>query len=291
MEKTDLQVDVIYRLKNGYEGLKICVLKSNRNNPIKNKKMMEGCIEVGMQSPGIFADADLALKAGYELIDVEDGHSVAADEVNEYLVIVDGNTRFHALVLAIMVQKPFEYLFQYKKYRDSTDFRAAYLKMNVCNTPTTTADFARDLEATSNHPVISSYRMKISDGLVAKAAGWATIGREIVKKDMVELQKGNTPALFNDKENLSLFSQVYEALTPFRQASPNTFRGTEIWSWNANKINGADDKRGMVDMIIKMFNTMSFADGKALENAKRSDNDPKEVVVKRILDQMFDKVQ
>ena len=291
MKKTELQVDVIYRLRNGFEGLNLCVLKSNRNNPIKNKKMMDGCLAVGMQSPGIFADALLAMQAGYELIDVEDGHTVTEDEVNDYLVIVDGNTRFHALEIALKAQKPFEYLFQYKKYRDSDDLRTAYLKMNVCNTPTTTADFARDLEATSNHPVISSYRMKISDGLVAKAAGWATIGREIVKKDMVELQKGNTPALFNDKQNLSLFSQVYDALTPFRQASPNTFKGTEIWSWNANKINGADDKHSMVKTIIKMFNIMSYADGKALENAKRSGNDPKEVVVKRILDQMFDKVQ
>lgn len=284
MKKNELAVDTIYRLKNGFENLKICVLKSNRNNPIKNKKMMEGCIAVGMQSPGIFADALLAMQAGYELIDVEDGHSVTADEVNDYLVIVDGNTRFHALELALKANKPFEYLFQYKKYRDSADLRAAYLKMNVCNTPTSTADFARDLEATSNNPVLVSYRNKIKYGLTPKAAGYATIGREIVKKDMRELQNGNTPALFNDKTNQDLYEHIYSEISPIRQGSPTTFKGTEIWSWIANQINGADDKQDMAERIIKMFLTMRAPLFLSIQTAKRDGNRSKEVVVKDLLD-------
>lgn len=284
MKKTDLAVDTIYRLKNGYEGLKICVLKSNRNNPIKNKKMMEGCIAVGMQSPGIFADAILALQAGYELIDVEDGHSVTADEVNDYLVIVDGNTRFHALELALKANQPFEYLFQYKKYSDAVELRTAYLKMNVCNTPTSTADFARDLEATSNNSVLVSYRAKIKDGLTPKAAGYATIGREIVKKDMRELQNGNTPALFNDKPNQDLFERVYGGISDIREQSPATFKGTEIWSWIANQINGADDKQEMAESVIKMFHTMRPLLLLSIQTAKRDGNKSKEVVVKDYLD-------
>lgn len=284
MKKTDLAVDTIYRLKNGYEGLKICVLKSNRNNPIRNKKMMEGCIAVGMQSPGIFADAILALQAGYELIDVEDGHSVTADEVDDYLVIVDGNTRFHALELALKANQPFEYLFQYKKYSDAAELRAAYLKMNVCNTPTSTADFARDLEATSNNSVLVSYRAKIKDGLTPKAAGYATIGREIVKKDMRELQNGNTPALFNDKPNQDLFERVYGGISDIREQSPATFKGTEIWSWIANQINGADDKQEMAECVIKMFHTMRPLLLLSIQTAKRNGNRSKEVVVKDYLD-------
>lgn len=284
MKKTELAVDTIYRLKNGFEGLKICVLKSNRNNPIKNKKMMEGCIAVGMQSPGIFADAILALQAGYELIDVEDGHSVAVDEVNDYLVIVDGNTRFHALELALKANKPFEYLFQYKKYSDAVELRAAYLKMNVCNTPTSTADFARDLEATSSNPVLVSYRAKIKDGLTPKAAGYATIGREIVKKDMRELQNGNTPALFNDKPNQDLYEMVYGGISDIREQSPTTFKGTEIWSWIANQINAADDKQEMAESVIKMFHTMRPLLLLSIQTAKRNGNRSKEVVVKDYLD-------
>lgn len=245
---------------------------------------MEGCIAVGMQSPGIFADAILALQAGYELIDVEDGHSVAADEVDDYLVIVDGNTRFHALELALKANQPFEYLFQYKKYSDAVELRAAYLKMNVCNTPTSTADFARDLEATSNNSVLVSYRAKIKDGLTPKAAGYATIGREIVKKDMRELQNGNTPALFNDKPNQDLFERVYGGISDIREQSPATFKGTEIWSWIANQINAADDKQEMAESVIKMFHTMRPLLLLSIQTAKRNGNRSKEVVVKDYLD-------
>lgn len=291
MKKTELAVDTIYRLKNGFEELKICVLKSNRNNPIKNKKMMESCLAVGMQSPGIFADANLALEAGYELIDVEDGHIVNADEVNDYLVIVDGNTRFHALELALKDNQPFEYLFQYKKYRDAVDLRAAYLKMNVCNTPTSTADFARDLEATSNNSVLVSYRAKIKDGLTPKAAGYATIGREIVKKDMRDLQNGITPALFNDKNNQDLYENIYAELSPIRVVSQATFKGTEVWSWIANQLNGADDKQDMGDKIIKMFHTMRPLLFLSIQNAKRDGNKSKEVVVKDYLDQALTELQ
>lgn len=291
MTKNNLAVDTIYRLKNGFESLKICVLKSNRNNPIKNKKMMEGCLAVGMQSPGIFADALLAMQAGYELIDVEDGHSVTEDEVNDYLVIVDGNTRFHAMELALKANKPFEYLFQYKKYGDAAELRAAYLKMNVCNTPTSTADFARDLEATSGHPVLEGYRNKIKDGLTPKAAGYATIGREIVKKDMGELQKGNTPALFNDKPNRLLYEHIYEGISDIRKGSPATFKGTEIWSWVANQINGADEKQDMGEKIIKMFHTMRPLLFLSIQNAKRDGNKSKEVVVKDYLDKALSELQ
>lgn len=291
MTKTELAVDTIYRLNKGLEGLKVCVLKSNRNNPIKNKKMMDGCLEVGMQSPGIFADASLALEAGYELLDVENGHVVTADEANDYLVIVDGNTRFHAMELACKDKKAFEYKFQYVKYGDAAALRAAYLKMNVCNTPTSTADFARDLEATSNNPVLVSYRAKIADGLTPKASGYATIGREIVKKDMRELHSGNTPALFNDKPNQDLYAGIYAGLTPLRKLNPATFKGTEIWSWIANKINGADDKTGVADKIVKMFNTMSHVKFASIQKAKRDGNRSKEVVVKDYLDVTFNEVK
>lgn len=284
MEKNKLKVDTIYHFKNGFEGLKICVLKSNRNNPIRNKKMMEGCMSVEMQSPGIFADASLAMKAGYELIDVEDGHTVMEAEVNDYLVIVDGNTRFHAWELAKKDGNQFEYLFQYKKYDDSKAFRNAYQKVNVCNTPTSTADFARDLEAISNNPVIVSYRSKTNEGLAPKASGYATIGREITKKDMVELQEGITPALFNDKANQDIFENVYDKLIPIRKGSPSTFKGTEIWSWIANKINGAEDKLIMSEAIIKMFLTMSIPTFLSIQKAKKDGNRSKEAVVKDYLD-------
>lgn len=285
MKKTEIKVDTIYHLKKDYHCLKICIIDSNRNNAAKNKQMQIGCEEVGMQSPGIFTDAKFAMEAGYMLRDVEDDHIIEESNVDDYLVIVDGNTRFHAWELSTLGEgKPFEYIFQYKKYTNAESFKRAYNTMNVYNTPTTSADFARDLLATSKNKVLSAYRNKIADGLTPKASGFATIGREIVKRDMADLQNGRTPSLFNDEANLNVFASVYESLRSMVQKDNKTFKGTEIWSWIANQINSAKDKGGEADKIIHLFKTMPCNCYVDLQQAKKDGNREKATVVKDILD-------
>lgn len=287
MRKENLQINTIYTFLEDTKDLKICVLKSNRNNPKNNQKMFKGCSEIGMQQPGIFTEARLALEAGYTLLDVKDGHEVKMDEIDNYLVIIDGNTRFHAWELAVKEGNPFEYCFQYKVYEDAVKMRTAYQKMNVCNTPTSATDYARDIEAVSNNPVLVSYRSKQADGLVPKAAGYATIGREIMKRDLTDIQQGKTPALFNDKPNQEIYEAIYACLRENVKDDPAVFKGSEIWSWNANKINGAEDKPTMAEKLIKMYNNLNYASIRRLQTVKREGNNPKEAVVKNILDELF----
>lgn len=258
MKKTELRVDVIYHLIKGLEGLKICVIESNRNNPKQNARMLEGCLSEGMQQPGIFTDARLAMEAGYTLKDVEDGHIINTDEVDDYVVIADGNTRFHAFMSSLNEgsKGTFDYKFHLMQYADAATFRTAYQKMNIFNNPTKAEDFARDLMATSTDPVLASYRAKIKDGLVPKASGFATIGREIVKKDLTTLQQGKTPAGFDDKENMHRFNMVYESIKPLFKGYLKSFKGSEVWKFIAAKINGSSDKDGMASRITKMFETM-----------------------------------
>lgn len=293
MKKKYLKVDTIYRLKYDLGGLKLCVLQSNRNNSSKNKKMREGCTQVGMQSPGIFTDARLAMEAGYVLLDVVDGHTVTKAEVDDYLVIVDGNTRFHAWwsLRKDFERNGFEYKFTYIIYPNADSFKKAYNGMNVYNTPTSTADFARDLLATSPNPILISYRSKFDDGLYPKAAGYATIGREIGKKDLTELQKGNIPAIFNDHQNTEMYLKVYNAIKPLIGGSVKTFRGTEIWSWIANKINGADDKMSMANKLVTLFESYPAKQYENLKNAKAHGNQDKASVVKGLLDDEFNKLK
>lgn len=286
MKKIELQVDIIYHLIHKLEGLKVCVIESNRNNPTKNKKMMEGCISEGMQQPGIFADAKLAMDAGYTLKDVEDDHVISADEVDEYLVIADGNTRFHAYMLTQQdgAKDSFEYKFHLMKYADAAAFRTAYQKMNIFNNPTKAEDFARDLAATSNGPVLASYRAKIKDGLVPKAAGFATIGREIVKKDLTDLQKKKTPVGFDDIANMDRFNMVYDSLKPLIVDNLKNFRGSEVWKFIAAKINEAEDKDSMSSRIKKMFETMPPRLFTSFQKAAAQGATSKENVVHGILE-------
>ncbi|MDO4320410.1 MAG: hypothetical protein Q4C34_07520 [Bacteroidales bacterium] len=287
MKKTELTVDVIYHLVNKLEGLKVCVIESNRNNSTKNKKMLEGCLSEGMQQPGIFADAKLAMDAGYTLKDVEDDNVITADEVDDYLVIVDGNTRFHAYMLSQKdgAKATFEYKFHLMQYVNATAFRTAYQKMNIYNNPTKAEDFARDLMATSNLPVLVSYRAKIKDGLVPKASGFATIGREIVKKDLTDLQKGKTPVGFDDTKSIDRFNMVYDSVKPLMMDNLKNFRGSEVWKFIASKINEADDKDTMASRIMKMFSIMPAPLFSSFQKAVAKGTISKENVVHGILEE------
>lgn len=290
MKKTELKVDCIYHLKNGLNGLKVCVLKSNRNNAIKNKKMKEGCQEIEMQQPAILADARPAFEAGYTLLDLQDGHVITEAEVDDYLVIVDGNTRSHAWLLSIEENNPFEFIFQYKIYDTPDAFKKAYQKINIYNTPTSTADFARDFAATTDNAVIAGYRKKQNDGLCPKAAGYATIGREILKADIQKLQKGESPSGFNDTLAISRFATVYDAMLQCIIVNPATYKGAEVWKFNAAKLASATDKDEMVSRLCKLYSSMSYSVGKKLEKAKKMGSKPKETVVAEILEDALSKI-
>lgn len=290
MKKEELKVDTIYHLKNGLNGLKVCVLKSNRNNAVKNRKMMEGCQEIEMQQPAILADAKLAFDAGYILIDVVDGHTITEDEAEGYLVIVDGNTRFHAWLLSLGEHKPFTYIFQYKIYESPDAFKKAYQRINIYNTPTSTADFARDFAATTDNVVISGYRKKQSDGLCPKAAGYATIGREILKVDIQKLQEGGTPSGFDDDVLISRYATVYDAMLQSIIDNPAIFKGSEVWKFNAAKLASATDKDEMASRLCKLYSPMSYSVGKKLEKAKKAGSKSKETIVAEILEDALAKV-
>lgn len=287
MKKEDLEVGKIYRLQTKTDGLKIAVIQSNRCNPKKHREMLKGCRSVGQQQPGIFIDAKLASEAGYTLIDVEDSHVVTKAEVADYVVVFDGNNRYHAHLLGLKENTPFVYSFHYVEFPDAATFKKAYHEINIYNTPTNTVDFARDFQATSNNPVIASYREKISIGLVPKAAGFATIGREILKKDLNLLVKGEIPAGFNDKENLIRFSRIFESMKSLVERDTKVYRGTEIWSWISAKMAAAEDKDAMVSIIVGMFEGLSYLKGLRLKSAKATGNKPKATVVKEILDEIF----
>lgn len=285
MNKIDLKVDTIYPLDKDLNGLKVCILKSNRNNADKNKKMMQGCQDTEMQQPGIVTEASLAFEVGYTLLDVETGVEINDSNVKDYLVILDGNTRFHAWQMALKTSNPFTYIFQYKKYGDAATFKKAYQNINVYNTPTSTADFMRDFAVSSDNKVLSSYNQKIRDKLCPKAAGYATIGREIMKADIVSLGRGSGPSYFSDYKTLEVYSKLYEGLDLLRKECPSIFKGTEIWKYFATHIKNASDQSKEADRMLKLITTLPPTSFSKLLKAKKDGTKPKETVVSEILDE------
>jgi hypothetical protein len=254
-----------------------------------------------MQVPGIFTSSQTVRDAGYTLLDAFTGEKATDEEIAEGLTIVEGNTRFHAWVQALdkaskdSSYKVFDYFFIVKEYTSPEEFQKAYRKMNMDNVPTKTKDFTRDMLATSNNNVLKSYNDKIKDGLVAKAAGFATANQEIMKDDLEKCFNGKTPKVLSDDSVLNYTTPVYEAtLRAFaseKRIKP-VLKGTAVWKFNASMMNKAkeEDREVVKQNLVDMYDNLTSRTYSRINEAKGQGNKTKEQVIHAILKDAYDKV-
>ena len=289
------------------------VIASNRKVEKQIKAKQKSCREYGMIVPGVFTNATVAFDAGYELIVPLTGETVKGrEETHDKIVIMEGTTRFWAL-LAEMAridehkqnnkwdsddEKPFEYTFTYRHITNPKVFKNLYRHINIDNVPTSTKDFARDVLATEReNMVVISYAKKIDRGLSPKAAGFATKGKEVKKKDIKALMAGKVPSIFNNGhgDELETYQTVFEGVCEgfgIAKDAPiknKVLKGTFIWRWIANKMN-ATDEGGRLDIAVKVisiFTSMSAQDSERINNAEKTETQTREQVIHSILDEMY----
>ena len=291
----------------------LLVIKSNRKEEKQIKAKQKSCREYGMIIPGQFTDATVAYDAGYELINALTGETVKSrEETYSKTVIAEGNTRFWALLAEIARidelkrknkcdsddEKPFEYTFTYRHITDPKAFKDLYRHINIDNVPTRTKDFARDILATEReNKFVISYASKIDRGLSPKGAGFATMGKEVKKKDIEALMAGKVPGIFDDghSDDLETYQTVFEGVCEgfgIAKDAPiknKVLKGTFIWRWIANKMN-ATDEGGRLDIAVKVisiFTSMSAQDSERINNAEKTETQTREQVIHSILDEMY----
>lgn len=295
------EVDKIYHMAEYRDSIKLQVIASNRHEKKQVDKKLESCEDVGMQVPGILTLSQTVREAGYTLLDAITGEKATDEEIAEGLTIVEGNTRFHAWVQALdkaskdSSYKVFDYIFIVKDYTSAEEFQNAYRKMNMDNVPTKTKDFTRDMLATSNNKVLMSYNDKIKDGLVAKAAGFATANQEIMKDDLEKCFNGKTPKVLSDDSVLNYTTPVYEAtLRAFaseKRIKP-VLKGTAVWKFNASMLNKAkeEDREVVKQNLVDMYDNLTSRTYSRIIEAKGQGNKTKEQVIHAILKDAYDKV-
>lgn len=295
------EVDKIYHMAEYRDSIKLQVIASNRHEKKQVDKKLESCEDVGMQVPGILTPSQTVREAGYTLLDASTGEKATDEEIAEGLTIVEGNTRFHAWVQALdkaskdSSYKVFDYIFIVKEYTSAEEFQNAYRKMNMDNVPTKTKDFTRDMLATSNNKVLMSYNDKIKDGLVAKAAGFATANQEIMKDDLEKCFNGKTPKVLSDDSVLNYTTPVYEAtLRAFASEKriKSVLKGTAVWKFNASMLNKAkeEDREVVKQNLVDMYDNLTSRTYSRINEAKGQGNKTKEQVIHAILKDAYDKV-
>ena len=290
----------IYHLSEHKDSIKLQVIASNRKEKKQIENKLKSCEDVGMQVPAIFTNSQTVRDAGYCLLDAFTGETATDEEIASGYTIVEGNTRFHAWELASKKVTEnqdyvvFDYIFVVREYASADVFQKAYRKMNIDNVPTKTKEFTQDVLATSNNEVLKSYNEKIQSGLVAKAAGFATVYQEILKSDIEKFFDGKPPKVLGDNSLLDYTSRVYEAVLRAFNSEKGIkaiLKGTAIWKFNADIFNKAkyEDRETVTKKLIGMYDSLSSRTYSQIIDAKKQGNKTREQVIYGILKDAYDK--
>ena len=305
---------VIYTLKKKTLSM-VLVIKSNRKVSKQIKDKQKSCRQHGMLVSALFGDAIVAYDAGYVLVNPITGEVVKnREETFGKLVIMEGNTRFWAWLAEVERIKeemrkskgndkneiPFEYTFCYRHITDPKVFKEQYRHINLDNVPTRTPDLARDvLDTERENATVVAYARKVDRGLSPKAAGFATKGKEVKKKDIEALMAGKSPSIFNDgqSDDLETYRTIFEGVCEgfgIAKDAPiknKVLKGTFIWRWIANKMNATDegDRLDVAVKIISIFTSLSAQDSERINNAEKTETQTRKQVIHDILDEMYNK--
>lgn len=287
--------DKVFSLSDYIENIVIEVIEPNRKVESQIAEKLKSCEAFGMLVPGILVDSSIAKEAGYPckvVLGTPDGRK-------PHFSIMEGNTRFHAFLRALEKAKndsnyqAFKYRFTYEKFDDPKLFRDTYRAINMTNEPTRTKDFVRDLLATGENKILSSYQDKLKRKITAKAAGLATVNREIMKRDVNAIFKDSAPDYLTDESILEFTTPVYEAvLRAFGCVviMISILRGTIIWRFNAEKFNAADDKKMVSDQLVTFYDSLNSATMSRILSAKKTLKKTKEQVIVDILEKEYKKL-
>lgn len=280
----------VYSLSDYIDKIVVEIIESNRKEEKLIADKLKSCEANGMLVPGVFVDSKISKEAGYSVKPIFG----TPDGRKPHYTVMEGNSRINAYLKALEKKKKspdykvFNYQFIYKKFDNSQKFMDAYRNMNICNVPTKTKDFVRDLLATGENKILSSYNEKIKRKLSAKASGFATVNQEIMKRDI--------RAIFNDKlVDYLRNDSILEFTTPVYNAVLKAFgcesgeiktflRSAVIWKFNAGKFNEASDKKVISDKLVKFYGHLSSVTTSNILTAKKTVKETKEQVIMKFLE-------
>lgn len=130
--------------------------------------------------------------------------------------------------------------------------------------------------------------------ITAKAAGLATVNREIMKRDINSIFKGSAPNYITDESILEYTTPVYEGVLKFfgcetGEVKPILKNGS-LWSFNADMFNKSKDKKEVSEKLVKLYNSMPPAIMSDILTAKKTVNKTREQKIREILEKEYKKL-
>ena len=270
-----LQEGVVYH-RNEMLSLPECTILENRDAQSRAKDWQKICRENGMTNPALYANAEIAKKAGLTpaiYLRSKKKWWIVPDP-EHYCIRLDGNGRAagHDLDLEEATKNPsyipFDFQFIYKKYTDAELFIKQYISVNLDVKKTTKSELLSYSLCRNKGSNLNNYYTMMGEGFVAKSSSYYNFGRELTKEDVKKASKGQDITVEQELVDcmetlLKTYSKVFSG-----NASVKILKGVPLARWSCETLKKADDMKAMADKISDKFSKMLPEQLTKLQDAK-----------------------
>lgn len=270
-----LQEGVVYH-RNEMLGLTECTILENRDAQSRAKDWQKICRENGMTNPALYANAEIAKKAGLTpaiYLRSKKKWWIVPDP-EHYCIRLDGNGRAagHDLDLEEAIKNPsyipFDFQFIYKKYTDAELFIKQYISVNLDVKKTTKSELLSYSLCRNKGSNLNNYYTMMGEGFVAKSSSYYNFGRELTKEDVKKASKGQDITVEQELvDSMALLLKTYRKVFS-GNASVKILKGVPLARWSCETLKKADDMKAMADKISDKFSKMSPEHLTKLQDAK-----------------------
>lgn len=270
-----LQEGVVYH-RNEMLGLPECTILENRDAQSRAKDWQKICRENGMTNPALYANAEIAKKAGLTpaiYLRSKKKWWIVPDP-EHYCIRLDGNGRAagHDLDLEEATKNPsyipFDFQFIYKKYTDAELFIKQYISVNLDVKKTTKSELLSYSLCRNKGSNLNNYYTMMGEGFVAKSSSYYNFGRELTKEDVKKASKGQDITVEQELvDSMALLLKTYRKVFS-GNASVKILKGVPLARWSCETLKKADDMKAMADKISDKFSKMSPEHLTKLQDAK-----------------------
>lgn len=301
MDLKEMKTGLFYTLTTeNKDDVQLAIIGCNRKEKKQIANKLESCEKVGMLTPAVWVPARLVKDSGLPILDAFTGQDIPDDKVDDYQCVMEGHNRLYAWQQALEKAKlnpsyvPFDYKYVLQDFESPEAFRDAYHHMNMYNVPTRAKDFANEVFQTTDNKVVKAYKQKIDDGLTAKAAGIATVGKEIKRADVVAFFLTGKSTVLDDDSLVDYTDTVYQAVRSAFACEKGkvkpVLKGTEIWDFVAefySKTKTKDEREIATAKLEALFLSLPAPYATRILTAKATNEQTRQQVVRSILKEYY----
>ena len=273
---------------------KIAKLVANRQirRAVKAAKK-KSLLTFGQAVPAIIVDAKTVLERNIGIVDFRTGAEIQANEVEKYVVVLDGAHRLAAHLDLLAENKEYtnDFYFMFP-LSEKHDVRKLLAEINTCTTPWKGGDYAigASMMVAEDLPVLSFITELAQKGFSLRAAvEWATLADSITKRVIIQAMNGTVDKRLKDTDNLEYGKRLfYLAAEKFEEGF---LRTRTLADWVLKILNATPAIGRRIDTIEKLatfFTNLPKGEAEEIVNMRGSrGGETREALVNKRLDELF----